>query len=195
MLEPVQRPDSCAPDGPLDCRYYDFEGERKPQYDQISVAGTGQLSFRVRAPVFRGRQSLHVQTRNNGVLWHVDTRQGGTFRSLSTALLETARDEVSLVDWFEAVLPPGSMVIWPDGLAACGEPQGDGAPNHSLPCADIRFNDSAGNSGVLSVHIAADAGNAAGTAVFHSAVYTTVDQTLPIRSLSGLREILATGTS
>ena len=203
MIAAVQRPDSCAPDGPLDCRYYDFEGERKPQYDQISAAGTGQLSFRVRTPAFRGRQSLHVQTRNKGALWHVDRigpdaggqqQQAGTFRSLSTVLLETGRDEVSPVDWFEAVLPPGSMVIWPDGLAACGEPQGDGAQNHSLLCADIRFNDSAGNSGVLSVGIAADAGNAAGHAAFHSAVYTTVDQTLPIRSLSGLREILAAGT-
>ena len=25
MLNPVEKPDSCAPNGPVDCRYYDFE--------------------------------------------------------------------------------------------------------------------------------------------------------------------------
>jgi hypothetical protein len=200
MIAAVQRPDSCSPDGPLDCRYYDFEGERKPQYEEISVTGSGQLSFRVRAPAFRVVQSLHVQTRNNGALWHVDTAglaaagqelQPDSVRSLSTAVLDTGRDEVSLVDWFEAVLPPGSMVIWPDGLAACGEPQGGGSQDPSLLCADIRFNDSAGNSGVLSVVIAADAGNAAGKAAFHSAVYTTAGRERQVGSLAGLSESVA----
>ncbi len=202
MVEVAQRPDSCAPDGPLDCRYYDFEGVRKPQYEQISVAGPGQVSFRVRATAFREVQSLHVETRNNGALWHVDMvkpdtggheLQPGTARSLSVSLLEAGMDDVSLVDWFESVLPPGSMVIWPDGLAACGEPQGDGAPIHSPLCAEIRFNDSKGNSGALTVSMATDAEHAPGKASFHSAVYTTAGRERPVGSLAGLRESVAAG--
>jgi hypothetical protein len=202
MIEAVQRPDSCAPDGPLDCRYYDFEGERKPLYEQISVAGAGQVSFRVAAPAFRSVQSLHVQTRNNGAHWHVDRvgpdaggrgLQPGTARSLPVSLLETGMDDVSLMDWFESVLPPGSMVIWPNGLAACGEPGGGGAQNHFPLCAEIRFNDSRGNSGVLTVGMAADVERAPGKASFHSAVYATAGRERSVGSLAGLRESVAAG--
>jgi hypothetical protein len=203
MIEDVQRPDSCAPDGPLDCRYYDFEGERKPQYEQFGVAGVGQVNFSVRAPAFSGVQSLHVQTRNNGALWHVDRvgsdagghgLQPGTVRALPVSLLETGMDGVSLMDWFEAVLPPGSMVIWPDALAACGEPQGTGVENHFPRCAEIMFNDSRGNSGVLAVGMAADTKHTPGKASFHSAVYTTAGRERPVGSLAGLRESVAAGT-
>ena len=202
MIDAVQRPDSCAPDGPLDCRYYDFEGERKPQYEQISVAGQGQVSFRARTTAFKGVQSLRVQTRNNGAVWHVDAvgldadghwLSPDTVRSLSMPLPEKGLAEVSLMDWLEAALPPRSMVIWPDGLVACGERQGGGG-TASASCAAIQFNDSEGNSGVIYIAMNTASENGPGAASFHSGVYVTGDRSVPIESLAGLREILAAGT-
>jgi hypothetical protein len=109
-------------------------------------------------------------------------------------LLEKEMDDVSLMDWFESALPPRSMVIWPDALTACGEPQGVDAQSRFPLCAEIRFNDSEGNSGALSITMADDAENRASQASFHSAVYTSADQIGPIRSLTGLRKHLAAGT-
>jgi len=199
MIESVQKPDSCAPDGPLDCRYSDFEGDRKPQYEQIRIAGKGQVNFRVSTPAFKGVQFLRVQTRNNGAVWHVDTAgldadghglQPDTVRSLSMSLLEKGLADVSLIDWLESVLPPRSMVIWPDGLVACDERQGDGQAT-SASCAEIRFNDSEGNSGAfyIAMNTAAENGNI--EASFHSGVYVTGDRSAPVRSLAGLQADMA----
>jgi len=197
MIDAVQKPDSCAPDGPLDCRYSDFEGDRKPLYEQISVAGKGQVSFRVRTPAFRGIESLRVQTRNNGSLWHVDAAgletggqrlQPGSVRSLSLASLEEGLADVSLMDWLETVLPPHSMVIWPDGLAAC-----DGQ-DVTTACARIRFNDGEGNSGMLDIRLETAAENGPVEASFHSGVYVTGDTPVKIGSLAGLQADIADRT-
>jgi hypothetical protein len=105
MIDPVEKPDSCAPDGPLDCRYIDFEGDRKPQYEQINVAGNGQVSFTARSPTFRGIELLRVQTGNNGAVWHVETvghdrdsqgLQPDTVSSLSMPLLEKGLADVGM---------------------------------------------------------------------------------------------------
>jgi hypothetical protein len=199
MIDAVRKPDSCAPDGPLDCRYSDFEGDRKPLYEQISVAGGGQVSFRARSPAFRGVRSLHVQTRNNGALWHVDVMgpesgrqrlQPGTVRALSMVLLEKGLADASLMEWLESELPPGSMVIWPDDLVACDERQGGGQGATST-CAQIRFNDSEGNNGTLYIDLNPVSEGGSGDASFHSGVYVTGDSPVEIRSLAGLQAAIA----
>ena len=198
MIDAVPKPDSCAPQGPLDCRYYDFESDRKPHYEQISVAGEGQVNFTVRTPTFKGVEALRVRTRNNGALWHVDTvglgadrqrLQPDSIRSLPVRSLEEEMEGVSLVEWLESTLPPRSIVIWPDALTECGKPPGK-AQDHSALCAEIRFTDSEGGSGKLSITMAADAENRASQASFHSALYTFAGQTSSTGSLSGLRERL-----
>ena len=192
MINPVEKPDSCAPNGPADCRYYDFEGDRAPRYEQIRAAGKGQVSFTASSATFKGVELLRVHTRNNGAVWHVDIvglkadepgLKPDTVPSLSMSLLEYGLDNISLMDWLEAVLPPRSMVIWPDAPGACGDRR----------CAEVRFNDSAGNSGALYIAMNTDSENRAGEASFHSGTYSSGDRSQPIGSLAGLRDILASG--
>jgi len=200
MIAAVQKPDDCAPEGPLDCRYVDFEGDRKPQYDRISVAGTGQVAFWVRTAAFRGVQSLHVHTRNNGAVWHVETtglETGGQglqpekLRSLSLSMLEAGAGDIALTDWFESALPPGSMVIWPDATAACGEPGAAGSQGQVPQCAEIRFNDSEGNSGTVYLAMDTVTENRPFAASLHSVVCVSGDQPVAVQSLGGLQEALA----
>lgn len=190
MIDPVEKPDSCAPSGPADCRYLDFEGDRTPRYEQISVVGDGQVSFTVRSKTFTGVELLSVQTSNNGAVWHVETVGAGkqrvkpdAIRSQSMLSLEKGMDDVSLMDWLESALPPRSMVVWPDVLTVCGEQR----------CAEIRFNDIEGNSGALYIAMNTEPENTTGEAVFHSGVYNSGDNSRSIESLTGLRETLATG--
>ncbi len=193
MIDPVEKPDSCAPNGPADCRYLDFEGDRTPRYEQIRVVGEGQVSFTASSATFRDAELLRVHTGNNGAVWHVEavglkTDEPGlkpdTVRSLPMSLLEYGMDNISLMDWLESALPPRSMVIWPDALGTCGDRR----------CAEIRFNDSEGNSGALYITMNTDSENRAGEASFHSGTYSSGDRSQPIGSLAGLRENLADGT-
>jgi len=192
MINPLEKPDSCAPNGQADCRYYDFKGDRKPHYEKIRVAGKGQVSFTASSPTFRGVELLRVQTRNNGAVWHVEPAgfadkrrlKPDTVRSLSISLPGNGRGGISLMDWFESVLPAGSMVIWPDASVTCGDQQ----------CAEISFNDTEGNSGTLYIAMNMDSENRQGEVIFHSGVYRSGKESRPVRSLAGLRESLATGT-
>lgn len=194
LINPLKKPDSCAPDGPVDCRYYDFEGERAPRYENIRVTGNGQVSFTASTLTFKDVELLRVQTRNNGAAWHVQIVGSGkarkgtskdrdgqaikpdTLHSIPVSLLESGMGDISLMDWLESSLPPRSMVIWPEVLTACDKQR----------CAEIHFNDSKGNSGTL--YIAMD------PASLHAGVYRSGDQQRPIESLSGLREILSAST-
>jgi len=201
MINPVEKPDSCAPNGPADCRHYDFAADRAPQYEQISIAAKGRVGFTARSKTFKDVESLRVQTRNNGDVWHVETvglaRQrldADAVGSLSMPLLERGMSDVSLMDWLESALPPRSMVIWPDALGACVEAQEDDGQVPSTPCAEIRFNDSEGNSGSLYIAINTDRENRPAEVSFHSGVYISGDRPRPIGSLTGLRESLAAGT-
>jgi len=201
MMNPVQKPDSCAPNGPVDCRYYDFEGERAPRYEQIRVTGKGQVGFTASSKTFKGVTLLSVQTSNNGAVWHVETavsdKQGltpGTIRSLSVQSLEKELDNTSLVSWFETVLPPRSVVIWPGVLSRCGERRDTGEQTSSTPCAEIHFNDIEGNSGTLYIVMDMGSEGSPGKVSFHSGVYNSGGESRPIDSLAGLHEILIAGT-
>jgi len=192
MINPLEKPDSCAPNGPADCRYYDFEGDRAPRYEKIRVAGKGEVSFTASSPAFKDVELLRVQTRNNGTVWQVERvgadRRGleaDVISSLSMSLLESGMEDTSLMDWLESALPPGSMVIWPDALGACGDRR----------CAEIRFNDSKGNSGTLYIAMNADSENRPADVSFHSGVYRSGDKSRPIGSLDSLRKLLAAGTN
>ncbi len=191
LINPREKPDSCAPDGPVDCRHYDFEEEGAPHYEQIQVAGNGQVSFTASTPTFKGVESLYIETRNNGDVWHVETVGSGkqqlkpdALRSLPVSALENGLEDVSLEDWFEAVLPARSMVIWPDILTSCGKQR----------CAEIRFNDSEGNSGTLYIAMHTDSAGIPGEVSFHSSVYNTGQTSRPIKSLASLRESLVSST-
>ena len=71
-IDPVEKPDHCAPKGTGDCRYYDFHGDRAPVYDEIRVALGGHVSFRVRSSAFAGVAALRVASEDGGRTWSVD---------------------------------------------------------------------------------------------------------------------------
>ena len=72
MIHAVDKPDSCAPQGPADCRYLDFEGERLPSYEQIDIRNDREVSFTVRSSAFRDVQALRVQSNDGGKHWQVE---------------------------------------------------------------------------------------------------------------------------
>ncbi len=200
MIDPVEKPESCAPKGPADCRYYDFEGERAPDYEQIDVPGNGRVSFIVSSKTFRGVDSLRVKTANNGAVWHVDTVgldysgqsvDTDKLRSLPVSSLDQEMADTSLVTWLESLLPPRSMVIWPDALTTCGEDQVTGQQTSTAQCAEIHFNDIEGNSGTI--YIGVDSEYEAGNASYQTGFYKSGDTTQPLTSLNGLHEKLAAG--
>ncbi|MCO6411363.1 MAG: hypothetical protein J5I92_01340 [Thiogranum sp.] len=200
MIEAVEKPDSCAPAGPVDCRYLDFEGERTPRYDKIATAAAGQVSFNVVSTAFRDVQSLRVHTRNNGALWHVDTvTRDSTPAELQPDTLRALRLEVpahgeqpDLAQWLESVLAPRSMVVWPRHTTDCRDPAAAADASTTLQCAEIRFRDGAGNHGIIS--LALDSGPN-GAPSFHAAVYSTADASYPAKSLTRLRDLLATAAT
>ena len=114
-----------------------------------------------------------------------------TIRSLSMQSLEKGMGNTSLMSWFEAVLPPRSVVIWPDVLASCGEQQGSGVQASSTPCAEIHFNDAEGNSGTLYIVMTTGSESRPGEASFHASVYNAGDRSLSIGSLADLQKKLA----
>jgi hypothetical protein len=71
QIDPVEKPDYCAPEGSADCRYYDFQGERAPAYDEIHAGADGHVSFRVRSGSLRGVEALRVASDDFGRTWAV----------------------------------------------------------------------------------------------------------------------------
>lgn len=200
MIDRVEKPDSCAPDGPADCRYLDFEGDRAPRYEQIRVTGTDKVSFTVRSSAFRGIESLRVRSGNNSAIWHVQTTSlniedrrldASTLPSIPVVRLDTGSDDARLADWLESSLPPGSILIWPDTLTECRDQSEAVKTSAAAACAAIRFNDSEGNSGMLYIEINPDAENSPGKPAFHSAFYKAGDQRLWLSSLTALRKTLS----
>ena len=48
LIDPVDKPATCAPQGTGDCRHYDFLGERTPKFSQIQTEPSGGMTFLVR---------------------------------------------------------------------------------------------------------------------------------------------------
>jgi hypothetical protein len=72
LIDPVHKPDYCAPKGKADCRYYDFHGDREPRFDQIRADSSGQVSFLVRSKAFKGGAVYHVGSNDYGKTWRVN---------------------------------------------------------------------------------------------------------------------------
>ena len=71
MIEPVEKPEWCAPAGTADCRNYDFFGDRHPKFEQIEVEPNGRVSFVVRTPALRPHGVLRVESADSGRNWTV----------------------------------------------------------------------------------------------------------------------------
>jgi len=71
MIDPVEKPEWCAPAGTADCRNYDFFGDRHPKFEQIEVEPNGRVSFVVRTPALRPNGVLRVESADSGRNWAV----------------------------------------------------------------------------------------------------------------------------
>ena len=74
MIDPVEKPEWCAPAGTADCRNYDFMGERHPRFEEIAVRPSGQVTFVARTPALRPTGALRVESRDSGRTWTVAPR-------------------------------------------------------------------------------------------------------------------------
>ncbi len=72
LIDPVDKPDYCAPKGTADCRYYDFQGERAPHFEIVRTSASGQISFRVRSKSFKGNAVYQVESKDYGKTWRVE---------------------------------------------------------------------------------------------------------------------------
>lgn len=71
MIDPVEKPEWCAPAGTADCRNYDFFGERVARFEQIEVRPGGRVTFVVRSPALRPNGALRVESADSGRSWKV----------------------------------------------------------------------------------------------------------------------------
>jgi hypothetical protein len=67
-IDPVPKPDYCAPVGTGDCRYHDFFDERRPVYETIEVQGE-LIRFTVTSPAFKPSPSIAVTSLDGGHTW------------------------------------------------------------------------------------------------------------------------------
>jgi hypothetical protein len=72
MIDPVEKPEWCAPAGTADCRNYDFFGDRHPRFEQVEVKANGRVSFVVRTPALRPNGMLRVESADSGKTWEVE---------------------------------------------------------------------------------------------------------------------------
>jgi hypothetical protein len=71
MVDPVKKPDYCAPVGTGDCRNYDFLGERTPRFERIEVKSNGRVAFVARSAAFRPTGRVLVESADSGRSWEV----------------------------------------------------------------------------------------------------------------------------
>jgi hypothetical protein len=71
MIDPVEKPDYCAPKGGGDCRHYDFLGDRAPAFDQLDVRPDGRISFVARSRSIKPRGAARVESADSGRTWVV----------------------------------------------------------------------------------------------------------------------------
>jgi hypothetical protein len=71
MIDPVAKPDYCAPVGTGDCRNHDFLGDRMPRFERIEVLPDGRVAFVARSAAFRPNGAVRVESADSGRTWAV----------------------------------------------------------------------------------------------------------------------------
>ncbi|MGH7628710.1 MAG: hypothetical protein ACREOF_04860 [Gemmatimonadales bacterium] len=75
MIDPVEKPEYCAPRGTADCRHYDFLGDRAPAFEQLEVRPDGRISFVARSKSIRPGGAVRVESPDSGRTWAVTPLQ------------------------------------------------------------------------------------------------------------------------
>lgn len=71
VVEPAVKPDYCAPKGTVDCRHYDFLGDRAPRFSDLRTTPLGGVSFAVRSTAFKNGRVFQVTSSDFGRTWSV----------------------------------------------------------------------------------------------------------------------------
>lgn len=71
-VNPVAKPDHCAPKGTGDCRDYDFLDDRTPSYEEVKVSTRGMISFLTSSKSYKGVKSLRVTSTDYGKTWSIE---------------------------------------------------------------------------------------------------------------------------
>ncbi len=71
MIDPVEKPEYCAPRGTADCRHYDFLGDRAPAFEQLDVRSDGRITFVARSKSIRPAGAVRVESPDSGRTWTV----------------------------------------------------------------------------------------------------------------------------
>ena len=70
LIDPAPKPEYCA-EPRVDCRGYDFMGDRMPQFEDLQVDGRGTISFVVRSKAFKDGKAYRVRSNDRGATWSV----------------------------------------------------------------------------------------------------------------------------
>jgi len=71
MIDPVEKPEYCAPKGTADCRHYDFLDDRAPAFEQLEVRSDGRISFVARSKSIRPNGAVRAESPDSGRTWTV----------------------------------------------------------------------------------------------------------------------------
>ncbi len=71
MIDPVEKPEYCAPRGTADCRHYDFLGDRAPTFERLDVRADGRITFVARSRSIRPAGAVRVESPDSGRTWTV----------------------------------------------------------------------------------------------------------------------------
>lgn len=70
LTVPADKPDYCKPKGNVDCRQYDYLGEREPHFKDIRANVDGHVSFVVSSKALRNGKSVRVESVDFGKTWN-----------------------------------------------------------------------------------------------------------------------------
>ena len=78
LIDPVAKPEYCAPVGTADCRHYDFLGDRAPRFERLEVHPAGRIGFVARSPAIRPAGRVRVESADSGRTWTVTPVSDGS---------------------------------------------------------------------------------------------------------------------
>lgn len=85
LIVPAEKPEYCKPQGNVDCRHFDFSGEREPHFENVQVNPAGHISFLVHSRALRHGESVRVESRDFGKTWEIQPADPRPSRSRHTS--------------------------------------------------------------------------------------------------------------
>ncbi len=69
LIDQIEKPSHCAPEGTGDCRHYDFEADRALQVSDIRTEPSGRISFVARSKAFKDGAVFRIESQDSGRSW------------------------------------------------------------------------------------------------------------------------------